>query len=121
MNWVTVLQVLLALSIFNVWLLRFNKKTQYRAGNAKTMIEEFDKYGLPAKCVWYVGACKLLLAALLLVGIWYPTVTVPAAAGLAGFMVCAIVMHLKVKDPWQKSVPATLMLLLALLVVYGGL
>lgn len=36
----------IATTVLNVWLLRFNKPTIYRGGQAKSMLEEFAAYGL---------------------------------------------------------------------------
>ena len=111
-----VLQVVIALGIFNVWIVRFAKPTAWRGGDATTMQQEFAVYGLPAWSVQVIGALKLLCAAGLIVGIWVPAVTLPAAAGLAVLMLGAIAMHIKVKDPLKKSLPALTMLVLCLLV-----
>lgn len=113
---VTVIQVIVALGIYNVWLLRFGKATSWRGGNAANMKEEFAVYGLPPVAVGVIGALKLILATLLIIGIWVPAVTKPAALGLAVLMLGAVSMHLKVKDPIQKSLPATTMLALSLVV-----
>ena len=43
----SIAQLIIALGILNVWLLRFNKATIYRGGSAKNMKEEFATYGLP--------------------------------------------------------------------------
>ena len=40
------LQCIVAVSILNVWLVQNKKPTQWRGGNAKTIIEEFEVYGL---------------------------------------------------------------------------
>ena len=55
-------QLIIGLGILNVWLLRFNKATAYRAGNAKNMKEEFSAYGLPLWFMWVVGGLKILFA-----------------------------------------------------------
>ncbi|NNL48365.1 MAG: DoxX family protein, partial [Acidimicrobiia bacterium] len=47
----TMAQLGAGLWILNVWLLRFNKETEYRGGSATNMREEFDEYGLPA---WFM-------------------------------------------------------------------
>jgi hypothetical protein len=61
---------------------------------------------------------KLLLAVLLVAGIWFPAVTQPAAIGMAVLMLGAVVMHVKVKDPPKKSLPAFTMLVLSLVVAF---
>lgn len=50
--WLTIIQLVIALGILNVWLLRFGKTTAWRGGAAKNMKEEFAVYGLPS---WSVG------------------------------------------------------------------
>ena len=113
---VIVMQVVIAMGILNVWLLRFGKPTEWRGGDAKNMKEEFAVYGLPAWAVGVVGFLKILLAALLIAGIWLPAVTKPAAIGMAVLMLGAVSMHIKVKDPLQRSLPAFCVLVLSVLV-----
>ena len=113
---VIVMQVVIAMGILNVWLLRFGKPTEWRGGDAKNMKEEFAVYGLPAWSVGVVGFLKILLAALLIAGIWLPAVTKPAAIGMAVLMLGAVSMHIKVKDPLQRSLPAFCVLVLSVLV-----
>ena len=113
---VLIIQVVIALGIFNVWVLRFGKSTEWRGGTAANMKEEFQAYGLPSWSVQVVGFLKLVFAACLLAGIWIPTLTRPAAIGIAILMLAAVAMHLKVKDPLKKSLPALTMLLLSVIV-----
>ena len=113
---VLIIQVVIALGIFNVWVLRFGKSTEWRGGTAASMKEEFQAYGLPSWSVQVVGFLKLVFAACLLAGIWIPTLTRPAAIGIAILMLAAVAMHLKVKDPLKKSLPALTMLLLSVIV-----
>ena len=106
----SLLQIVLALGLFNVWLLRTRKSTAYRGGHAKNLKEEFATYGLPPFMYYVVGGLKLAVAVALLVGLWIPEVVVPAAGVLAVLMLGALAMHIKVKDPISKSVPAFAML-----------
>ena len=107
-------QIVIALSIYNVWFLRFNKPTKFRGKNAKSMKDEFLSYGLPSNFVWIIGFLKVTLATLLLVGIIYNEFIFPAAAGMAILMAGAISMHVKVKDELIKSLPAAIFLVLSL-------
>lgn len=113
---VTFVQIVLALGIFNVWILRFGKSTDWRGGAAANMKEEFQVYGLPGWSVQVVGLLKLLFAAALIAGIWFQPLTRPAAAGVAVLMLGAVAMHIKVKDPFKKSLPALTMLVLSVIV-----
>lgn len=106
------LQLIAGLGILNVWLLRFNKSTPYRGGNASSMQEEFSKYGLPAWSVYLIGFLKVTAALGLLVGLFIPALAVPSAGLLGVLMIGALGMHLKVSDPLVKSVPAISMLAL---------
>ncbi len=114
---VVIIQIIVALGILNVWVLRVGKTTDWRGGAAVNMKEEFQVYGLPAWSVQVVGFLKLLFAACLIAGIWLPALTMPAAAGIAILMLGAVAMHIKVKDPLKKSLPALTMFVLSLIVV----
>ncbi|MCC5834843.1 MAG: DoxX family protein [Opitutales bacterium] len=100
------LQVIVSLGLLNVWILRFNCKTSYRGGEATSMREEFAAYGLPASVMLAVGGLKILSALALLAGIWLPVAVIPAASVIALLMIAAIAMHMKVKDPLVKFLPA---------------
>jgi uncharacterized membrane protein YphA (DoxX/SURF4 family) len=95
-----------ALWILNVWFHRFNKDTGYRGGNATNMKEEFEEYGLSESTMYAVGAAKVSLAGLMLAGLVAPRVSRPASIGLAMFMLGAIGMHIKVRDPVKRYLPA---------------
>lgn len=92
--------------ILNVWFNRFDRDTGYRGGEATNMKEEFAEYGLSEQQMYAVGATKVGLAVALLVGVFVPKITRPAALGLAAFMLGAIGMHIKVGDPVNRSAPA---------------
>ena len=111
-------QIVIALSIYNVWFFRFNKPTKYRAKNSKSMKEEFSHYGLPNFFVWAIGFLKVTLATMLIVGIFYNQLIFPAALAMAVLMFGAILMHLKVKDTAIKSLPAAIFLILSLSIAF---
>jgi uncharacterized membrane protein YphA (DoxX/SURF4 family) len=117
---VQVIQVVIALGIYNVWLVRFGKSTDWRGGTARNLKEEFAVYGLPGWFMGVVGFLKLLFATLLIAGILFPAVTRPAAAGLAVLMLGAVAMHMKVKDPLKRSLPAFTMLVLSVIVAVAS-
>lgn len=121
MGLITLIQIFIAIGIFNVWVIRFNKCTGYRGGNAQTMAEEFRVYGLSDEVRKFVGGLKLTLAALLIVGIWIPLVAGGAAACMALLMLVAVIMHIKVSDPVKKALPAACMMMLSLAVVLAHL
>lgn len=108
-------QIVIASGIFNVWLMRFNRATTYRGGSAGNMREEFAAYGLPVGFMWLIGGLKIALAIGLVAGIWVRALVIPSAVGMGLLMIGAIAMHLKVKDPAIKSLPAVCMLALSIL------
>jgi len=115
MNYLQIaLQVIAGLGILNVWLLRRKKPTPYRGDGALNMTEEFKAYGLPSWSVPVIGTLKVLCALGLLVGIFVPVLVDPSAAVLAGLMLGAFIVHLKVKDPLKRALPS-----IALLIICG--
>jgi uncharacterized membrane protein YphA (DoxX/SURF4 family) len=110
-------QIVIALGLLNVWLLRAGKPTSWRGGNARSMKEEFEVYGLPAWFMTLVGFLKVSLALVLLAGVAFPPVTKPAAIGTAVLMAGAVAMHVKVKDPVARSLPALAILALSVIVI----
>ena len=111
------LQIIAGLGILNVWLLRFSQDTEYRGGKASSMSEEFLVYGLPPAAVYIVGFSKLVSAIGLLAGILIQFLVVPSAILLAALMIGAVGMHLKVKDPFKKFIPALTMLTLCVAIL----
>lgn len=116
-----ILQVAAALGLLNVWLVRFHRPTEYRGGNASSMIEEFATYGLPAWFAYVIGSLKIGAALALIAGIWIPTLVLPAAALICILMVGALTMHVKIGDPLKKSLPALGMLGLCLAIGWGAI
>ena len=114
----TILQVVVALGLLNVWLVRAQSSTAYRGGSAQSLKEEFAAYGLPDWTFYLVGALKVGSAVLLIIGIWVPELIKPPALIVAALMVGALAMHAKVKDPLTKSVPALLMLLMVVAIFF---
>lgn len=111
---VNIIKLVAALGLLNVWILRFNKATAYRGGEANSMIEEFAEYGLPVWFCYLIGLLKVGSAFALLGSLWLPSLGLPAAALIVGLMVGAVSMHIKVKDPIKKLLPASAMLVMAL-------
>lgn len=115
-----IIQVIAALGLLNVWLIRFNQRTSYRGGGAGSMREEFAAYGLPGWFLYFIGALKLGTAIALIAGLWLPVLVLPAAVSLCVLMLGALSMHLKIRDPLMKSLPALLMLALGLAILWAS-
>ncbi len=112
------LKLIVSFSILNVWLLRAGKQSPYRGGNAMNIQEEFAAYGLSATTMKAVGTVKCILAVLLLVSIVVQPVEIYAIAGICLTMLGAISMHLKIKDPLNKSMPAALFFVLTFITLF---
>ena len=92
------LKIIVGVSIINVWLIQPNKPSRWRGGDAKTIIEEFNVYGLSKTFYKVVFVVKVGLAILLLASIKYDFLTLYSSLGLAALLLGSIAMHIKVKD-----------------------
>ena len=98
-------QLIIAISIIVVWVFRFDN-----------IVVEFKQYDLSDLIRSMVGASKIALATLLVVGIFYKEVVFISALLMAFLMVCAQIAHIKVKNPLSKYIPSFLLLILSLFV-----
>ena len=112
------LKIIVGISIINVWLIQPNKPSKWRGGDATTIIEEFNVYGLSKTFYYIVFAVKVGLAILLLVSIKYDIFSLYSSIGLAALLGGSIAMHLKVKDALFKSFPAFLFMVMNLIIAY---
>ena len=116
MDIIITIKIISALGIFNVWMLRYNKTTEYRGGNSKSLKEEFETYGLKSWQMYIIGAIKIIISILFIVSCFSEYVNMLDFAVFYGsaimslIMIGAILMHLKVNDPFKKSMPAIAML-----------
>ena len=115
---VQVIQVIIAIVLLSVWLIRPRMQTRYRGGDAKNLKEEFAVYGLPYWFMIFIGILKVSAGILLIIGLWFPVVTPYTAIGVALLMAGAVSMHIRVKDQIVKSLPALTLLVLSLLVYF---
>ena len=116
-----VLKIIVGVSIINVWLIQPNKPSKWRGGDATTIIEEFNVYGLSKTFYKVVFVVKVGLAILLLISIKYDFLTLYSSIGLAILLGGSILMHVKIKDPLLKSFPAFLFLVMNLTILYLSL
>jgi hypothetical protein len=106
MNTYTIIaQLVIALSVGYVWIFRFDN-----------IVKEFKQYGLSDLTRNMIGASKIVLATLLVTGIWYPELVFIPALLMAFLMASAQFFHFKVKNPWIKHLPSLLLLALSLFV-----
>lgn len=104
-NYAVVAQIIVALSIFYVWIFRFSN-----------IVKEFNQYGLSDLTRSLVGAAKISLSTLLVAGIWYPSLILIPSLLIAFLMVSAQYFHFKAGNPWIKHVPSLILLLLCLFI-----
>ena len=118
---IDIVMIVISLSILNVWIIRFGKSTPWRGGSSANMTEEFKTYGLSKGFMWLIGFLKVTLALLLLVSIWVPSLRVFSAGGILILMLGAVIMHIKIQDPFKKSIPALTFLALSAVVIAHSL
>lgn len=103
-------QIIVAASVAYVWIFRFDN-----------IIIEFKKFGLSDLTRSFVGAVKIALATLLIVGIWYPSL-VPISAAIMGLiMIAAQYFHFKINNPFLKHFPSLFLLVLCVFITLASL
>ena len=115
-----ILSVIVGLTVINVWLFRSGKSTSYRGGDANSLMEEFVVYGL-GDYFLTIGVIKVGLAILLILSLYFQKLRFISASGIGIMMLVAIYMHFSVGDELIKSMPASVMLLSCLLIVYSSM
>ena len=111
------LKIIVGLSLLNVWLLQYNKPSRWRGGDAKTMMQEFETYGLGNTLCYLVGFLKVSFSVVLIASIKYPSLELVAASVLGVLLTGSILMHIMIKDALIKSFPAALFLLFCLAII----
>ena len=98
-------QLIVALSVGFVWIFRFDN-----------IVTEFKQYGLSDFTRTLVGATKIILATLLVAGIWYPALVLIPALLMGFLMAAAQYFHFKVHNPWSKHLPSLFLLVLCVFI-----
>ena len=101
----TVCKVLLSVSLFYVWVVRYE--------NIK---KEFVDYKLPTWLRDLVGILKLSFSLMIISSdknlVWI------GSMGIIVLMIGALATHFKVKNPFQKMIPAVILSILCLMIIY---
>ena len=100
-----IFQVIVALSVLYIWIFRYDN-----------IVIEFKHYGYSDVIRNFVGASKISISVILILGIWYQEFVIYASLLMAFFMFCAQVSHIKVKYPFLKFVPSFVFLLMSLFI-----
>lgn len=95
----SIAQLLVALSVGYVWIFRFDN-----------IVKEFHQYGLSDLTRTMVGNAKIILATLLVAGIWYPALVLIPALLMGLLMAAAQYFHYKVHNPLSKRLPSLFLL-----------
>lgn len=104
-NYSVIAQLIVALSVAFVWIFRFNN-----------IVKEFKAYGINDLTRTMVGASKIVLATLLVVGIWYPALVFIPAILMGFLMASAQYFHFRAHNPFSKRVPSLFLLALCIFI-----
>ena len=100
-------QLTVSISVIVVWV--------FRRDNIDL---EFQLYKLSNLTKNIIGALKISLATMLILGIWYTELLLISSLSMAFLMICAQYFHFRVKNPFHKYIPSLLLLTLSLLIAY---
>jgi hypothetical protein len=95
------IQMTLSISVAYVWVFRFHN-----------VLTEFKKFGLSDLTRNFVGATKISLATMLVVGIWYSSLVFIPSVIMGLFMIAAQYFHFKTRSPFIKHLPSLILLIL---------
>ncbi|MDB4591394.1 DoxX family protein [Flavobacteriaceae bacterium] len=102
-----VLQSAVAISVVYVWVFRYHN-----------VLKEFEQFGLGDTTRNLVGATKISLATLLVVGIWHESLIFIPSILMGLFMVIAQYFHFKMKNPFIQKLPSLVLLIFCLALAY---
>ena len=110
MNYTTILQLIVAVSVIYVWIFRMHN-----------IIKEFKQFGLSDLTRSAVGASKIALSTLLIVGVWYPSLVLIPSVIMGLIMVAAQYFHFKISNPFLKHLPSFILLVLCIIITLSSL
>tara|TARA_X000000950_G_C13904662_1_gene656294 strand:- start:360 stop:737 length:378 start_codon:yes stop_codon:yes gene_type:complete len=110
--------VLVSLTVITAWTYNLNLDTTFRGGDATNMIDEFEAYGLNYTTMVVVGIFKVACALMLLFGLKYKKLILPASGVMTLFMIAAVYFHISISDPIVPTLPSLLMLVSCISIVY---
>ena len=109
-NLIPLAQVIVAISVVFVWTFRFHN-----------VLKEFQQFGLSDLTRNLIGATKIALATLLVVGIWYSSLVLVPAILMGLLMIGAQYFHFKVRNPFIKHLPSLILLILCTVIAYSSI
>ena len=109
-NVIQAFQIAVATSVFFVWTFRIHN-----------VIKEFEQFGFNEIQRSLIGASKLCLSTLLIVGIWYSNMVFIPSCLMACFMIGAQYYHFKIKDPVVKYIPSFILLMFSIFILINSI
>ena len=113
--------LVISIIVLNVWLVRPKVHEffgfSFRGGDAESLLDEFAIYGISSETFYLVGFVKVTTALMLLAGLKYSWMKLPASILMTLFMTAAFYMHYTVADEIIKFVPSGILLSLSLILV----
>lgn len=110
MNYTAILQLIVAVSVIYVWIFRMHN-----------IIKEFKQFGLSDLTRSAVGATKIALSTLLIVGVWYPSLVLIPSVIMGLIMIAAQYFHFKISNPFLKHLPSFILLVLCIIITLSSL
>ena len=100
-NLVQLAQITVAISVAYVWVFRFHN-----------VLKEFNQFGLSDLTRNLIGAIKISLATLLVVGIWHSSLVFIPSVLMGLLMIVAQYFHFKINNLFIKRLPSLILLIL---------
>ncbi|MDA0987254.1 MAG: DoxX family protein [Bacteroidetes bacterium] len=104
--------MIVGLSVVYVWTFRYDN-----------VVKEFKQFGLNDLTRNFVGVSKMILAILLIVGIWLPIPSLVQISSLlmGMFMIAAQYFHFKIKNPFIKRLPSLILSILSVIIAISSI
>ncbi|TXD47173.1 DoxX family protein [Polaribacter sp. IC073] len=106
-NIVKLAQLAVAISVAYVWIFRFHN-----------VLKEFKQFGLSDLTRNLIGATKISLATLLVVGIWHSAFVFIPSVLMGLLMIGAQYFHFKISNSFIKRLPSLILLILCAFIAF---
>jgi hypothetical protein len=107
---IKILQITVAISVAYVWIFRFHN-----------VLKEFEQFGLSDLTRNLIGATKISLATLLVVGVWYSSLVLIPSVLMGLLMIGAQYFHFKISNPFIKHLPSLILLMLSAFIAFSSI
>jgi len=109
-NLMNLAQIIIAISVLYVWTFRFDN-----------VLKEFEQFGLSNLTRNLVGATKISLSTLLVVGVWHTSLVLISSILMGLLMIGAQYFHFKNNNPFIKHLPSLILLTLSAVIAYSSI